>query len=101
MVTVFRMCMIVYPAGFVVQHMRRNNEHNGKGKENILVTMPDLLGDKKGETCRKHKNWYQAMMMKAVAVPQRIASYAKCKDDHEIFERHIVDQVNPEYGQRP
>lgn len=70
MVTVVGVCMIVDPAGFVVKHMRRNNKNYGKWEEHVLIAMPNLLGNQKGETGREDENGYQAMMMKAVPMPQ-------------------------------
>lgn len=53
MIAVFGMCMIVNPAGFVVDHMGYNNANYSKGQEDYLVFMPNLLGKQKGDTCHK------------------------------------------------
>ena len=72
MVTVVGMSMIVDSAGLVIENMSANDKYKCKGKKPVLIVVPNLFSNEKSYPGSKNDHGHKAVMMTAVAMPQRI-----------------------------
>jgi hypothetical protein len=70
MVAIVGMCMIMNAAGFIIQNMSRNDKHNGKWQEPVLMVMPHLLGYKKSYAGCENQYGGKIVVVAPVSVPQ-------------------------------
>ena len=77
-VAVVRMRMIVNAAGFVIE------------------LVPYLLGNEENDAGTEYQYGHLAVVVTAIAVPQRVDADGKCQEDHKIFKAHIVNEFNTE-----
>ena len=72
MVTIICMCMIVYLAGFVVNKMGGNDQHNSWYKQPCFISDKKLFQYQEQHTRSKKRNRQQAVVMFLIAMIKRI-----------------------------
>lgn len=100
MVAIVGMCVVMYAASFVVQYMRRNDKHDGKWQQPVLIVVPDLLGNQETEARCEYQERGNVMMMTTIAVPKGIRSDHESEQDHEVFKGNIVHDIDAQYRER-
>lgn len=98
MVAILRMGVVMHPARAVIPQVRPNDSHYRERKQPILLFMPDLLRDKKGNADGENDQGNKAVMVPAVAMPQRVSAYDKCQCNHKIFEPNMIDDIHAQDG---
>lgn len=99
MLTVFRMCMIMHPAGPVIAHVGHDDKSYGGGQQPIFVLDEKLLDDQKSGSDVKEDQWLKPVMVFGIAMPEREGSDPYGQSDHPDLKPHIVDDIDPEQGQ--
>lgn len=99
MVTIVGMRMIMNPACLVVQNVRGYDENDSERQQIELLIVPDLLGDKENKPGGKNGEGDNAVMVTAVSMPEGVATDSKGQRNHEIFEGHIMHQVDAQHRQ--
>ena len=95
-VAVVRMRMIVNAAGFVIDKVGSHDHENGNGQEPVLELVPYLLGNEENDAGTEYQYGHLAVVVTAIAVPQRVDADGKCQEDHKILKAHIVHEFNTE-----
>jgi hypothetical protein len=99
MVAIFLMCMVMYPAGSVIDQVCSNNKQNSGDQEPELPLMPNLLGKQQCKTITENKDRYKAMVMFFPAMIKGIGTNAKSHSNHEVFKAHVVNQFHTKQGE--
>jgi hypothetical protein len=100
MVTIFCMCMVVYPTGAIVPHMSDHDEENGGYQQPGLIADEKLFGHQKSRSNVKQDQGLKAVVVFPVAVPEGIGSDSDRKGDHSSLEPDVVDDIDAKKGQR-
>lgn len=100
MLTIFRMCMIVYSASTIISDVCKDDEQNRRNEQHGFVLNEKLLCDQKRRSDIEKKQGLKAVVVLFVSVPKRIGPDAQRKTDHCRFEQQIMDDVDPEQGER-
>ena len=99
MIAIICVRMVVYTAETVVQQVRGNDEDHGKRQDPELVVMPYLFGNQQDNACSEQRPGQHAVVVLPVAMPEGIGSDGKGQEDHEIFKRLVLDDIDPENRQ--
>lgn len=94
MITVVRMSMVMYPAGFVVQYMPGNNENHCRNQQPGAVMKEKLFHHQKNEPCKKKKKGYKAMMVSFITMIQGVGANSESKQDHTYFKTGMMNYVD-------
>lgn len=99
MITVCIMRVVMHPAIPVIDEMCCNNTYNRGDQQNGMISKKNLLQYQESYACRKKYYGCFAMVMPFITMPQRIAPYYKCQNDHPYFKRQVFDNIYPKHRQ--
>lgn len=98
MITIICMCMIMHPAGFIVNKMSRNDQGHGRNKQPGLIVNKKLFQYQKNKTAKEKKEGQQAVMMFFITMIKRIGANTKSKQYHPDLKSCIMNNIYTKQG---
>ena len=96
MLAIPRMAVIRFFTEIIIKIMSDYYSHYCGDQQPVLQVMPVLLGEQQRYACQENIQRQEVVMVLPIAMRQRYRTDEHGQEDHEIFERNVVYNINAE-----